>query len=277
MKQFTTLDFEIKNKLIVLKCNINDVNRTFILDSGAPKVILNSKYQERMNYEKYEGRELKGATGVISQIVQKKIDRLCCGNVEKRDIESLVMELSQLEEAIQDEVYGLIGYDFFSEYNVYLDYPNLKLGFWNDVQCEEFLSKNTYQFYNFRMEKHLPIIECKIGRTLCQMALETGANTNLVDIKLQSSLNKSINFVEEESNIIGANDDSTMSTYKTGSMKNLEVEGLGNFTEMNTVFADVSNLNQNSSIKIQGILGYELLYKQRVIIGFTRHKLYVLR
>ncbi|KMK77969.1 retropepsin-like aspartic protease [Alkalihalobacillus pseudalcaliphilus] len=266
-------EFKLIDNLIFLNCTINDESRTFILDSGSPSIVLNNKYLD--TYEQSHDHTLKGATGPISDVGKIRLQSLKCGTIEKYDIETLVMNLSQLEIEDERKVYGLIGYDFFNKNNVYLDYQNQKFGFWDDNELEKYLEAKNFSYYQFEMNGHLPIITCGIGGYSYRIALDTGANTNLFDHKLLNILGRNMKF-EGEKNILGANEGIAESNYKFGKMMNFDIKGLGSFTDMDTVFADVSHLNQNKDLKIHGIVGYQLFKDSQVIISFTKRKLYIL-
>ena len=274
MHQLSFSTFELKNNLILFTCNINGRDRNFILDTGSHKVILNSKYQESHSYENYSEKELKGATGTISKVGKIKIDTFTCGNFKENNIVALTMDLSQIEKVLDTQVYGLIGYEFISKYNIYLDYQNQKIGFWNEHDCNTYSNENAYRSYKFEMEGHLPIIPCKVGSSVYRTVLDTGANANLFDIGLINKLEDYIT-IEKYKKIVSANQDSTNSSYPAGSINSVEVEGLGEFSEMSIVFSDLSHLNQNSNLEIHGILGYQFLSQAKFIISFTRNKLYV--
>ena len=45
------------------------------------------------------------------------------------------------------------------------------------------------------------------------------------------------------------------------------------FKGLKTVFTNIDHLNKNKEIKIQGLIGYPILSKQKTIISFNREEI----
>lgn len=275
MKHVKMMDFELKQNLIVLNCIVEGEEHAFILDSGAPSVILNRQYQSYSALKSHDG-QMKGASGNITEVSQMQVRSLCCGSLEQSNLTALVMDLSHIEESVQGEVYGLIGYDFFRENGLLIDYKNAQIGFVDSNKCADLLTNHQYKSYPFKMEKHLPIIECEINQRIYQFALDTGANMNLIDHNLQTEFANAIDYEETSHRLVDASTEQKNTTHITGYIKDVNIAGLGHYTNMKSVFLNIDHLNQNTSFKIDGILGYEFLSKNKTMINFPNSKLYVL-
>lgn len=68
----------------------------------------------------------------------------------------------------------------------------------------------------------------------------------------------------------GASKDST--TVKKGDIKSLNI-GKKRFKHLPTVFSDISHLNAHWTNKIDGLLGYEILSRQKLIMSINNKKL----
>jgi len=264
--------FELIEDLIVIKCNVNGEDRKFMLDSSTPGVILNSKYQKCHKGNSFEIEE-GSLTETISEL---KIDTLIFGKVKATNLFAVNMDLSHLEQSLDTEVYGVIGYEVLKDYNVYIDYQNSEIGLWNDEEHKTYIGEKINRSYKFEMERHLPIISCKVGGSTYHVALDTGANTNLFDINLKDELTNYMN-VDKQEKMVGTVQDSSDISYSVGTMKTLEIAGLGEFPQMTTILSDIPYMDIESTVKIDGILGYQFLSQERFIICFTQNKLYVVQ
>lgn len=269
----TTDNFRLCKNLIIIDCEINESVQPFIFDTGAPYVVLNSKYVECDSLG-YKGVKAQGATGEITDVKHTTIKNLSFGEIRKNNINALTMDLSHLERKLKSPIYGLIGYDFFKDLDVYIDYQERKLGHWSHSKIEKCISNNHYEAYDFEMEKHLPIIQCKMGDVVYNFALDTGANTNLINLELEEELQEFIEEIDESQSITGSNKESKEIVHPLYKLKSLEIDKLGEYFNMDVMFSNIDHLNHDGKIVIDGILGYEFLSQYIHIISYSGCKLY---
>jgi hypothetical protein len=121
------IPFTMAGKLIAVKILLNGKYRTFILDSGSPKVILNSKYISKKDTTKKTISASKGVSGNISGMDIGNVEQLDFYGIQLNNQEVITMDLSHLEESLETNFYGLIGYDLIKDYDLIFDYEKLKL------------------------------------------------------------------------------------------------------------------------------------------------------
>src|SRR5690606_30722471 len=140
--------FELKENLIVLECSINGTNQTFILDSSSPKVILNSKYLKNL-YENHFELEQNSVATSPSPMDTLTIQTLTFGGIEIKNSLAVTMDLSHIEEALKTEIHGMIGYEILKDYNIFIDYKGLKIGFWSDDEMKAYIDQHTHHSCHF--------------------------------------------------------------------------------------------------------------------------------
>ena len=96
-------------KLIAVDVLLNGQKRKFILDSGSPMVILNSKYIEQDSTER-KISSVEGVNGKISGMDIEKIDSLDFSGIRMVNQKVITIDLAHLEEDLEFEIHGLIGY-----------------------------------------------------------------------------------------------------------------------------------------------------------------------
>ena len=155
------IPFTMAGKLIAVKVILNGEYKTFILDSGAPKVILNSNHiaGDSMNAKKTLSSS-KDVNGNISGMDITKVDELDFYGIQLNNQNVLTLDLSHLEESLETEIYGLIGYELLNEYDVLYDYQNQKLtlidpDYFASYKAEN-LSAVTVESIPLQIEGHIP-------------------------------------------------------------------------------------------------------------------------
>lgn len=173
------IPFTIARKLIAVEVILNGEYRTFILDSGSPKVILNSKYISEQGTTKRTISSTKDVSGNISGMDIENVEQLDFHGIQLNNQEVITMKLSHLEKELGIEFYGLIGYELIKDYNIIFDNENLKLVLINPAIYETYknekFSNATLVSVPFDLKSHIPIITAQIGNKDYSFGIDCGA------------------------------------------------------------------------------------------------------
>ena len=267
------IPFTMAGKLIAVKVLLNGEYRTFILDSGAPKVILNSKYISEQDTTRKTISSSKGVSGNISGMDIENVEQLDFYGIQLNNQKVITIDLSHLEESLETEVYGLIGYDLIKDYDLIFDYENLKLTLINPDVYESYINEiftnSSLQSVPFDLESHIPVVKVYIGKKSYSYGIDSGAESNLINEALFESLKKHTKRIRVDE-LIGI--DNQPKKVKKGKVKKTII-GNKSFKNLMTVFSDISHLNEGYKLKLDGLIGYEVLSKQKTIISFDRKEM----
>ncbi len=273
-QDFITIPFQKVGNLIAVEVTLNNKKRVFLLDSGSPKLILNSHYLEK-NTDKVLSSGSKGVNGAISGMNITKIEKMSVAGITIEDKEVLTMDISHLEKNLNTDlkIYGLIGYDMLKDYDVLFDYHENKVTLIKPTFFEQYkkkyLVKNKLEKIPFSLKKHLPIFNAKIDNENYTFGLDCGAASNLIDKKLFDKLSNQITN-EETTHLSGADKDR-----KKVIEADMQSVTIGNrvFKNMRTVFNSISHLNNGYKLNLDGLMGYPLLSKQKTLISYQRKEI----
>ena len=267
-----TVPMEISDGLIFVKAELNGIERDFILDSGAPSLYLNSKYFSHTNDTV---NSISSAQGVSSGISGQDVFRVNTFNFHGIRAENTDFVMSDISHLSKDrEIYGLIGYQVLKDYDWLFDYEGKTLTLIKSDKTENYIKEMRYNTYEVPMQmtsekSHIPFIETKIGDITLMMGIDCGAAVNLIDDSMFSKLEKRMSNIST-TELNGASKEST--TVKNGDIKSLNI-GKKRFKHLPTVFSDISHLNARWTNKIDGLLGYEILSRQKLIMSINNKKL----
>jgi hypothetical protein len=267
------IPFTMAGNLIAVKVLLNGEYRTFILDSGAPKVILNSKYISEKDTNQKTISSSKGVSGNISGMDIMKVEQLDFSGIKLNNQDVITLDLSHLEESLEIDLYGLIGYDLIKDYDLIYDYANLKLTLINPDIYESYknenLAHNTLRSVPFDLESHIPIVKSQIGSLTLTYGIDCGAESNLISDKLFEPLKKYTKQIKTDT-LIGA--ENQPKKVNKGKIKKTKI-GTKSFKNLSTIFSDISHLNEGYKINIDGLIGYEILHKQKTLISYIRKEM----
>jgi len=263
------IPFSMAGKLISVPVKLDGQEKNFLLDSGSPKTILNSNHLENQSEHKTISAS-KGIGGNISGMNIQNVEHLEFSGITLQNQDVLTMNLKHLEEELETEIYGLIGYDLIKDYDILFDYDARKItlistGFYESYLDTNLPSTNLVRI-PLQMKGHIPVVECQINTKTLSFGIDCGAESNLIDDDLFISFKKQLKKIGTDS-LSGA--DGTSLLVKKALVKNLHI-GDTEFKNMPTLFSDISHLNKGYNMNLDGLVGFEVLSRQKTLISYKR-------
>ncbi len=264
-----------KNNMIVTQAAINGEKHNFIIDSGCPILYLNSKYFRGNDDE--EGARMSSSEDVNGKISGGQdvitVDSFDFNGIRANGIKVMASDLSHLEKGT--DVYGLIGYDVYKDYDLMFDYKKKTLTLIDPDYTETFLKECRYEYEEvpFEMSKtmrHIPLIKAQIDTVSLTLGIDCGAGNNLIDSKRWDEFESMLRRVKT-TKLKGISNDEGAEVH-VGKLKSLKIGGK-TFRHTQTVFNDVSHFNRNKDERIDGLIGYEVLSRQKTILSYKNKKL----
>lgn len=278
-QEYFTIPFKKVGNLISVEGKLDGINRTFLFDNGAPVLILNSAHfvKDTINKKKLISSNAKGVGGNITNMDIDIIKSFEFGGIKMEAQKVVSMDLSHLEKETKTTFYGLIGYQTFKDYDLLFDYRKNTITFIKPESTKEFLEKN-FKSKNrkevpIQMGSHLAVVDAFINGKKYSFGIDCGAESNLIDLRLKGELISNFRNIKTDS-LSGANKEIVETL--TGKLNLIEIGGV-KFKKTETCFSDISHLNNNYELKLDGLLGYEILSKQPTLISYKNKKIVFLK
>ncbi|MBX2876782.1 MAG: aspartyl protease family protein [Saprospiraceae bacterium] len=252
--------------LIFVEVEVNGEEAYFILDSGAPVVVLNTQY---FSHGTDDG-SAKGVSGSL-QRQQIHIDSFRWGNIELSDTDLMGLDLSHLEEELNHPFKGLIGYALLRDFELLIDYEAEELLLFKEGQTAYHKEIQPKSELPFSYQLHIPVLEAEIGGVKYQLGLDTGAEQNLISQPAFEKLPHDAFEVQEKTELRGA--DKNVTEVQRIIIHKSEFSD-HSFGDMPFVSADISHLTAGYGLKISGLVGYPFLSQQLCSIDFVDRKIY---
>lgn len=112
----STISFDLQAGLILVEADLNGQKGLYVIDTGAPGLILNQKPEGN---EDFNGRGITGAM----EVEEVRVGEFRLGSVRFSELRAYKIDLGHLEERLHRKVEGLIGYEVLKEMEAVLDYP----------------------------------------------------------------------------------------------------------------------------------------------------------
>ncbi|MCL2064486.1 MAG: retropepsin-like domain-containing protein [Candidatus Cloacimonetes bacterium] len=262
-EKIISIPFELKGDLIFVSATINGEKKPFIIDTGAPNLLLNNKYFEKPS-NLFMGGETQSATGTVSDMAYFHVSDFNFGEIKLHSQDVMTANITHLEDFIGTEAYGLIGYGVFKDYDVLLDYENRVITLLNPEVSNNFLEKNypnnAFDKVPIEMNGHLAKIRGTIGKMELDFKIDTGATVNSLNESIINDLIEQIVVDEETDTLYGLAKETI--EIKKGYVKELTI-GNKAFYDLKTIFE--ANLVKN----VDNVIGYEILKQQKCLISYV--------
>lgn len=164
----TVIPFQLINNLIFVPVNINGVNLTFLLDSGVNETILFSLEEEEISFNDVEKIKFAGL-GESKDIEGLRSDRntVSIGKKFRDDAHTIFIILDEsinFSSHVGIPVNGIIGFHFFKNHPVQIDYARKKITiFESDADWKN--KKNRFTEFLFTLEGNKPYLQTEVEMT----------------------------------------------------------------------------------------------------------------
>ncbi len=261
----TAFGFDLSGGLIFVEAQLSQGKDSFILDTGAPTVVINSK----SNLYNPRQETAVGLSGTLS-VRSVRLDRFVMDNIYKKKIHALATDISHLETLKSRRIAGLVGYEALKDHEVLIDYQQKTLTFLKQNDRRMVGNLIPVEEHKMKIRGHLPVIKVKIGRKSYLFGVDTGAEVNVINAKLYKKLKKHCLQTKEAKYLQGL-DRGKCKAFSTH-LRNVRLKR-HSFNELEIVFADISYLNYSSGLQLDGILGYPFLKQAVFSLNYKDKKL----
>jgi len=246
LNAFTSVDFKLNKGLIFIKGEVDGEKGNFIFDTGTSYLFLNGTPNRVEAVFETVDQELVAS--------QQQINKLKLGLVEQNNLAGWLTDLSNLEQSLDKQISGVIGFSFFSNYNVLIDYESQKIHLYaldEHLPLSYKTNVQNAQIFDFTLEG-LPVVDLKINDQVFKIGLDTGANFSVFGEQMSEHIFISNQFDSKQS---------------------LAKIKIGNITiiDLPAQFVDLQKLSETH--KLDGILGLSSLKVSQVYIDNQQKKL----
>lgn len=236
-------------------------------DTGAPGVILNSKYFNHNIDGEVMGGGGRGAVGKGAASGMHHVESMDMGGISLTDTDIMLSDLSNLE-TVGVEVHGILGQSYYKDFDVLFDFKGSEIVLLNPDTTHQWLLSEGYhcQTVNGVMKGHLLTFDCQVGGTSVVLAFDSGAQTNLLYSDWLQKHPSSVKGIKK-AHLTGYGEGRASVTKG----KTTLLLGGRTFKKLQTTFSDVSHLKESKGI--DGLFGCEVLAKQKLLISYKRQEI----
>lgn len=265
---YREIPFQLLNGMIMVEAIINHQNGYFILDTGAPMLVVNeSRFRGSPR-----SSTAAGCSGVF-QVGEHTIRHFSWAGIEQYELKALTTDLSHLEVATGKKILGLIGFNLLRNQELFIDYEQRRIILFSPDKNPLHRILNPIYTSTLSMYHHLPVIEFRIDGRPFRFGLDTGSESNLIDRCKLALLNKSLIDTIKEEEIQGL--DKKIRRVPVIQVSNSTWEGMA-VDQLEYLVTDLCHLkDRRHPDSLDGLLGFNFFKPLKISINYRERKFYL--
>lgn len=264
-----THQFELQKGLIVVEGRLNGQAGKYILDTGAPCLVVNAAQTTVAQQSATTGQGLSESVSLTTG--QARLFEFA--GRSRRQLSLLALDMQHLKQAEGPAVAGLIGAELFSDAELYLDYEEQLFALLPARKNMLHQLQTARIELDIEFEGHLPVLRMTIGSKVLRFGIDSGAGSNLIDKEALAQLPADWVALLQQETVRGL--DKVEQSAERLRLTQLQLSPDGPPMDMTFLQIDFAPLRAQTGYQIDGLLGYDFLSQFRLSINYPARKLYI--
>ena len=267
-------------KLILVQGKVDTTQGNFVLDTGAPELVLNSTYFRDYPVTETHMEERRAITATSSLAQRTMVEKFQLGTFHYFRIEADMVSLGHIENLRGVKILGLLGVSLFRECELIIDPVNqvLRLHHIRKKEAKVYQSpllkdSSTYITYPFDLKDNRILVKAQIAGREVKFVLDCAAETNLVDSRLPQKVLDSIAIIGR---IFLTGSEAAKKEALSGTIPWLSIGPLM-VKRLPVVITSLANTCFDGVDCIGGVLGDDFLSRYQIAFNFVTCKMYIWR
>ncbi|HSN62260.1 MAG TPA: pepsin/retropepsin-like aspartic protease family protein [Ferruginibacter sp.] len=273
------IPFSRAGNLIIIKAKADNIEGNFILDTGAPGLILNMTYfRDYPITEIHSNEQGGGITGSVGGYGKTKVAKLSFGPIRYSKVNTDLINLGHIENSKGIKIIGLLGVQLFKQFEMIIDYENsqIHLHLINSKEAKKYQNSMlgdtaAYSVFPLDLLENKMITYGKIGNKKLTFLIDTGAETNVIDSRLSESVLGNV-VITRRLKLNGSGNKKVDALY--GDMSNLTI-GSRNIATMPVLVTNMAKMCFSYERCLDGMLGFDFLSMHKIGFNFVKRKMYI--
>lgn len=272
------IPFSRAGNLILLRAMADTTSGNFILDTGAPGLVLNLTYFRDYTAETDPNEEQSGITAGASAVTRTQVGTLSFGCIKNTAVTANLLSLGHIENIKGVKILGLIGASLFRDFEMIIDYEN------NLLYLHRFGKKDKYTYLSpqlkdttgfttvpIEMWNNKIVTKTTLNGRKIRLIIDSGAESNLLDSRLPQAVFDNVEILKRIQ-LNGTGDKKVEALY--GNLSNLFI-GNQNTGILPVIITNLEKTCLADNTCIDGILGFDFLSLHKIGFNFVTNKMYI--
>lgn len=273
-----TIPFTRAGNLIVIKAKADTTEGNFILDTGAPGLVLNLTYFRDYPTTTESNAEQTGITGSSATALKTTVKEFNIGTFNYDNIHADMANLGHIENSKNIRILGLIGLEFFKDCEMIVDFENglIHLQYITKKMQATYTNaslKNdtSYTTVPIDIMDNRIITTTEVNGKKLKMIIDCAAETNILNSKLPNKVMEYVT-ISRRVKLTGSGTRQVDALY--GGLSEMKV-GTESITNLPVLITNLENTCFSYNGCIDGVLGFDFLSLHKIGFNFVQRKMYI--
>ncbi len=272
------IPFTRAGNLIVLKAKVDTTEGNFILDTGAPHLVLNTTYFRDYPTTEHHDENQTSINGTTPTVVRTVVKELLFGSLDYYRLDADLVDLGHIENSKGIKILGLLGMELFKQCEMIIDYER------NLIYLHRIARKQASKYKHAMLKdtadyRTIPIdiIDSRIivtsymaGKKL-KLVIDCAAESNLLDSRLPNRIFEQVT-ITRKVKLTGANNRKVDALY--GSLQNMTI-GNQDLGKLPVLITNLEGTCFSYAGCVDGVLGFDFLSLHKIGFNFVTRKMYI--
>jgi len=267
------IPFTMAGRLILIEASIDTLTGNFILDTGAPHLVLNKSWFRHYGTRNFASAG-GGITGEIQEVLSAQIRHFTLSKITFKQIEADVIELSHIEKSRGVPILGLLGVNLFKAFELYIDYQSQVLHLYALDKKGNRRSRSekpvpAKAIIPFQLYNNTILLDGSINKVPMRYCLDTGAEVNVLHNRLPK---KAMESVSINSRALLTGSGSQKIEVLKGNVPKISV-GSYEVSNPSVLITHLGHMSRAYNLRIDAMLGYDFLSLAPFSLNFVTKEL----
>ena len=273
------IPFTRAGNLILVKARIDSVEGNFVLDTGAPHLVLDMTYfRDYPATGSVPGGESGGITGSAGASSPTNVSSLVLGAIRYSRLQADRVHLGHIENSRGVKILGLLGVQLFKRFELIIDYENSRLYLHlirrreaASYQSPQLKNPEDYHSFSINIQENKLLTNVHVGGKKLIFVIDTGAEANVLDSRLPDRI---FDHVAITRRVVLTGSGSTRIEALYGDMTDMKMGQLS-IRSLPVLVTNLEKLCFSYDRCIDGMLGFDFLSMQKIGFNFVKNKMYI--
>ncbi len=273
-----TISFSRAGNLILVRAKADSIEGNFILDTGAPGLVLNLTYFRNYPTTSHGDEEQAGITGTSSSVTRTNVKELTLGTFHYSKVEADVLNLSHIENSKGVKILGLLGMQLFKQCEMIIDYEKNLIYLHhvsrkeaNRYQHEMLNDTAAYTIFPIELTDNRVMVKTEMAGKKLRFIVDCAAESNILDSRLPNKVFDQV-VIHERVVLSGAGSNKVEALY--GNMTNLKI-GNRIIENLPVTITNLEKTCLSFDGCVDGVLGFDFLSLHKIGFNFVNNKMFI--
>ena len=273
-----TIPFSRVGNLILIKAKADSIEGNFILDTGAPYLVLNATYFRDYPATPRADAESAGVTGPVASVMQTSLGDFTLGTIKYSHVEADLVNLGHIESAKNVKILGLIGMQFLKNCEMIIDYERnlIYLHLISHKEAATYQSDflkdaSAYNVIPIELLNDKILATTEVAGKKIKFMIDCGAETSMIDSRLPDKVLADILITGRI--LVNGNGSKKIEALQ-GEVMSMKI-GTDTWKSVPVIVTNMEKSCLSYESCVKGILGFDFLSLKKVGFNFVTRKMYI--